>query len=383
MAKRSGERPKGGRGNDGRGGKGKEAWTPALALAERLAAKGPSACYLLEGGERFLVDAALAALRAHVLGDNPGPSLCELEGGKVELAVVLDELRTLPFFGTSGRLVIVDGASAGGQTSFVATHGEAIAAYLEAPNPSSTLALVVEKLDSRLRSTKALLAKAERVDCRPPDEAGLRAFVRARAQAWGRPFARGADQALLDRLGGQAVALAAIDAEVRKLAAAGGEGPITAEQVEALASFGSSEQGFNLVDRIARGDVEGALRVAHRVFRDGLITGGGARTRDATGIAMILLPTLRWDLNRLIQARGMLEAGARLYDITQELRVHYKDKSTFQGRVRRARLDELARRHALLRRADGALRSSADPQGTLSDVVVALALAEREPVSAR
>lgn len=42
----------------------------------------------------------------------------------------------------------------------------------------------------------------------------------------------------------------------------------------------------------------------------------------------------------------------------------------------------LALRHAVLRRADLALRSSADPGGTLSDVIVTLALAERGPARA-
>ncbi len=358
------------------------AWTSALDLRARLAKGAPSPCYVLEGGESFLVTQVLAALREVLLGDNPGPALCELEGAKASLAEVLDELRTLPFLGTSARLVVVNGAGAGGAAGFAGAHGEAIAAYLEAPNPSSTLVLVADKLDSRLRGVKALLAKAERVDCRPYDDAGLLAFVRARAEAWGRPFARGADRALLDRLGGQDVALATLDAEVGKLASAGGGGPIRAEDVEALASFGSSEQGFAIVDRVGRGDVEGALQTLQRVFRDGLITAGGGRATDPTGIAMILLPTLRWDLSRLIKARAMFDRGVRPHQITGELRV-FRDKGTFLGRVRRGARPELVRRHALLRRADGALRSSADPQGTLSDVVVALALAERSPAGVR
>lgn len=361
----------GGRWSKG-GSKGKSAGLRALDLAAHLEA--PARGYLLLGEERFLQDAARAALETRLLGPEAGPALQVFDGRKSSLAEVLDELRTVPFFGGGHRLVVVE--EAGGAAGFALTHAEPLAAFLEAGgSETATLVLVADKLDARLKTTKALKAAVTIVDCAPIDEAGHLGFVRARAEVYGRSFARGADHALLERLGGQDVPLATLDAEVRKLAGAG-EGPITAAQVEALASAGSSEDSFSVIDRYARGDIEGAVGLLQRIFRDGLITAGGQRTRDPSGIAMILLPTFRWDLTRLLKGRALLDKGARPFDITQELRV-FRDKDRFVGRLQRASRGELGARHALLRQADTALRNSADPVGTVIDVVLGLALREQ------
>ena len=138
-----------------------------------------------------------------------------------------------------------------------------------------------------------------------------------------------------------------MDAEVRKLADAASGGPITLEVVEQLASKGSHEQSFDLIDAIARGDIEGSLRHLQHMLRDGLIAQGGKRTREVQAIAMILLPTLRWDLNRLFRAQALAAQGKRSHQITKELRV-FRDKQTFLRRVERASREELGRRHELL-----------------------------------
>ena len=344
----------------------------AMALRERLEAS-PAPAYLLLGAERFLHSAALDALQAVLLGGNPGPSYQEFDGRKADLAPVLDELRTMPFLGTSHRLVVV--TDIGVHAGFAAKHGEALAAFLAKPISTATLVLTATKLDGRLKSSKLLKKTLEVVDCGPPDEAGILAFVRARAKVWGRSFARRAEFALIEQLGGQDVSLATLDSEVHKLASAG-EGPITAENISDLCSVGSSEQAFGLIDRMARGDVEGALSRLRLILRDGLITAGGDRTREATGIGMILLPTLRWDLGRLLKALPLLAQGKNSYQISKAVRV-FRDKERFMARVRRADREELGRRHKLLRQADVELRSSADPVTVLTRVVATLALAER------
>lgn len=350
----------------------------ALDLPKHLA-KGLAPCYLLLGGESFLQREALAAIQQAVLGED-GMGLTSFDGPKANLPEVLDELRTLPFLGLGRRLVLIrkaDKTGPGRGKSFLAAHGEALAEFLAAPPEHATLVIQAGKVDKRLKASKALLAKVTEVACGGFDEAGLLRFLRQRAKHYGRPFAKGADLALLERLGGQEVALGQIDGEVKKLADAG-EGPITPELIEALASSGSREQSFDLVDRIGRGDVEGALECLSRIYRDGLVS-GEARTRDASGIAMILLPTIRWDMSRLIRGRTLLERGAKPFAITKELRV-FRDKDRFLERVRRADPDALHRRHHLLRHADAALRNSGDPVGTLTDLVLALSLLERGPV---
>lgn len=362
-----------------RGRRTSKAGISALQLSSELAGGPPQPAYLLLGAETFLRNAALATLRDQLLGESPGPSYQEFDGRKCDLAPILDEVRTFPFFGAGRRLVVV--TDVGGNGGFVSKHADGLVAYLAAPTDTSTLVLTADKIDARFKATKALKAACTVVDCGAPDQAGLLAFVRERAKAYGRPFARRADHALIEQLGGQEVALSVIDTEVEKLAGAG-SGEITRADIEAICSFGSAEQSFGLIDKISQGNVEGALTLLGRIFRDGLIAQGGSRTREHTGIAMILLPTLRWDLGRLLRAESLLARGRSERDVTKACRV-FRDQQTFIRRVRRADKAELRRRHGILRDADVSLRSSQDPFGTMIRVVTALTLSERGAAAAR
>lgn len=357
-------------------GKKKSSALAALALEGTLASDRKPA-YLLLGDEAFLREEALAGLRRVLLGDEIGPSYQVFDGTKVELAAVLDEVRTLPFFGAGHRLVIVDRAGPNGNAKgFLAEHGETLAKFLSSPPDTSTLVFVAPKLDKRYKSIKTVTAKLTEVDCGSyGDDSALLRFLRQRAKHWGRPFARGADMALLERLGGQEIPLTQIDAEVRKLAAAG-QGEIGVADVEALASQGSHADSFALINKIARGDTEGALLLLREMLRDGMVSSGGQRVRDAQGVAMILLPTIRWDLSRLLKARAALDRGAPQYQITKELRV-FRDKGLFMERARGADREALGARHAILRKADAALRERGDPQSILNETILQLCLSEQ------
>lgn len=343
----------------------------ALDLRARLAAAPPAPCYVVAGDEAYLRAEAVAALTGL-----PGAEVGELEGASASLAAVLDEARTLPFLGQR-RVVVVRGAA-----ELVAEHADALLTYLAAPPEAGTLVLEAPKLDRRRKGAKALLERVVLVDCEAPDAAGLMAFIRARARAHGGELARGADVALLERLGGHDVALGALDAEVQKLVTAA-PGPVTPQRVAALASVGSSEESFALVDCVARGDVGATLGKLQTILRDGLIT-GTERARDPSAIAFILLGILRWDLGRLLRGRAMLEAGRRSSDVTSELKV-YRDKDRFLARLRRASREDLGRRHEWLRQADAALKSGGTAFPVLTTLLVRLARCERPatPTGAR
>lgn len=349
--------------DDGPAGAAGGATISALDLRARLAKEPPAPVYVIAGEEAFLRAEALAALSAL-----PGAEVGEHDGASASLASILDEARTLPFLGER-RLVIVRGAA-----ELIGQHADALSTFAAAPPERATLALEAAKLDRRFKATKALLSRVTLVACEAPDERGLLAFVRARAKAAGGEFARGADLALLERLGGHDVALAALDAEVQKLVTAG-PGPITAQRVADLASVGSSEESFALVDCIARGDVGATLGKLQAILRDGLVT-GNERARDPSAIAFILLGILRWDLGRLLRGRAMLEAGRRSSDITSELKV-YRDKDRFLARLRRATRPELGARHEWLREADAALKSGGTAFPVLTTLLVRLARCER------
>ena len=108
--------------------------------------------YCLHGAERFLVDRALGALRAAVLGPGGGTGLNHdaFELRETGLGPALAAARTLPMF-AKRRLVVGRGIDL-----LKSDELEPLPAYLDDPNPSTCLIFTAEKIDGRLRPFQAL-----------------------------------------------------------------------------------------------------------------------------------------------------------------------------------------------------------------------------------
>ncbi len=348
-------------------------------LVERLREHGLAPLYLIEGKEAFLRARAVADLREFAqAGNASAPVEARFEGGKAELASVLDETRTLPFL-ASMRIVHVSEAD-----ELILRDVEAFEKALDelaarkAPTKCA-LVLETEGLDGRLRISKRVREVAHVIACDAPDEAGLLRFVRERARSRGRSFAPGADSALLDRFGGGAgvqVDLGILDGEVAKLCS-GSDGAITLEQVTALASSLSAEDTFAVVGAVGRGDVRGALESLRAVFRDGAVV-DGERKRDPRGLAPMLLGLLAWDLGRVFKGRSLLDQGRTAQDVISEVKA-WRDKDAFIARVRGSSAESLRRAHALLREADAQLKDSGDAVEIMTALVARLALMGPRP----
>ena len=83
--------------------KSKPAGIPALELGAELERGLEASCLLIVGEEDFLRTEALAALRA---ASEASAQLTEFDGDRAALSAVLDELRTLSFFGGK-RIAVV------------------------------------------------------------------------------------------------------------------------------------------------------------------------------------------------------------------------------------------------------------------------------------
>jgi DNA polymerase III delta subunit len=286
---------------------------------------------LIEGDDAFLRAEALAG----AVGE--GDDLCSRDGDGVSLGDILDEARTLSFLGR--RVVHVRDSSV-----LVNENAEALAAVAHEP-----IALLLEaaKFDRRRKGMKALLKAARLVECNTPaTEPALLAFVRRRAKHHATEFSRGADVALVRRLGGHGVSLQSLDAEIAKLSGQA----VTVERVDQLVGAFSAHDSFALVDAIGAGRVGPALATLGAMLRDGAVAKGGKRERDPVAVCLMLLGALRWDLGRKVRDRRM----------TPALR------------------EWLQRRHGWLREADGSVKRGADPLATLTVLVTRMAR-ERAP----
>ncbi|MBI4580700.1 MAG: DNA polymerase III subunit delta, partial [Planctomycetes bacterium] len=103
--------------------------------------------YAVCGGEPFLKRQAMERITREVLGNaDRSLALSEYDGtGPVELAGVLDDLRTLPFL-TERRLVVVREAD-----KFITAYREALEDYAAKPSPTGVLLIECKSMPGNTR----------------------------------------------------------------------------------------------------------------------------------------------------------------------------------------------------------------------------------------
>jgi len=262
-------------------------------LAAHLRSHGPAALYLVCGEEDLIREEATAAIKAAVLGADPGGVGLEgfnsdlLYGDESDAAEILARASEVPAFAPR-RLVIVKDAD-----RLPTREGEALLPYLAAPCESTTLVFVAARLDQRMRFGKTLKDHAVVVDCAPPFGAQITSWVRAEAERIG---VRLNDEALLlvTELAGESLRLAR--QELEKLAAYLPLGRTAgADAVEAVRGGVPGASVFDLVKAIGAGDRGRALRIL-------------ARNLETGEAPVRILGSLLWQYRQLWKAK---EAAAR------------------------------------------------------------------------
>jgi DNA polymerase-3 subunit delta len=264
--------------------------------------------YLITGSDQPKVELAVARLRARFEPEAvERASAIETPGSE---AVALCNAGSL--FGDA-RLVLVedvdgrpnaDGRLGGG---WKAADVAAVADYLGAPAPATTLALVA----AELRKDSAL-AKA----CAGAGDVLEYAVVKKNVTGWvaERFRQRGATAepevcAALVQLVGED--LRALAVEVDKLATWAGEEAITADDVEGLVAPAADTPSFAVTDAWATHDAGRALEVSERIFEHS--------DRPRRDEAARLSATLGTHATRLNTARRLREQGTRAADALAEL----------------------------------------------------------------
>jgi DNA polymerase-3 subunit delta len=250
-------------------------------IASIVAQQGIAPLYLLTGEKRgfrkdafevdeYLLDQAVAALKAAVLGGGEASFNFDLlYGDETEAAEILARAGEVPVF-ASHRLVLVKAAD-----RLPVSQTEALLSYLDDPNETTALVFVAgRKLDERRKFTQALAKLAVQVDCAPPLDSQLPAWIKAEA---GRLGLRVSDDAvgllkdmaasLKDMAGGS---LYLIRRELEKLAAYVPPGGVAGGgEVQALKGMEPGASIFDLTGAIGAQDRTRALRILARNLESG------------------------------------------------------------------------------------------------------------------
>jgi DNA polymerase III subunit delta len=216
----------------------------------------------MHGEEEYFRRRSLQLIMGAVYdGSDPGLGFSRFDGTKATLAEVLDELRTLPFL-ASRRVVVIDDADA-----FVTANRKELESYSDRPSPTGLLILIVKTWPSTTRLAKLFDKVGLTIDCKPPRESELPAFVAQMARTTGVTFDGEAVSVLIELVGPEP---GRIVSEVEKLAVAiAPETKVTREDVTRYVDGGRIESLWKMLDSATAGDANAALLALERLLESG------------------------------------------------------------------------------------------------------------------
>ena len=314
------------------------------ALAADLKKGAPAPVYLVFGPEGLLRERAIEMIR----GAEPFQSI-RIDTAGVEWPSVSGELYTPGFFAGRKLVVLVD------EGNFVHNHREDVKEYAAAPSPSAVLiaSMPTDKAPAIPESTSV-----RHVACRPLAPADLAAWVQSEFQRRGKSVDRAAVAALLERTDGT---LAMLSGRVESLVTyAGARAKVGIEDVDALVRGEPGHEVYELALAAASKKPGHALEILHRLIAEGESSG-------------LLLWRLAWQYRKIVEAKRLLEAGRRRFEVTSLLQItYYPDK--FLALVDGHTLQELLDKHAAILETDVALKSGGGAElPLLSRLVLRLA----------
>jgi DNA polymerase-3 subunit delta len=209
--------------------------------------------YLLAGTDRPKIDRAVERLRRRFEPD----AVELLSAAEASGEDVVAACNALGLFAGGGRLIVVDSAEV-----WKAADAKAVASYLKAPAPATTLALVAGELKKDAPLAKAVAASGEVLLWEVPKR-GLQRWVGEQFQVHGAKIEPEAARVLVELVGEDLYELAA---EIDKLATWAGEQRVGVDDVERLVGARGEATNFALTDAWGARDVAGVLRASESML---------------------------------------------------------------------------------------------------------------------
>jgi DNA polymerase-3 subunit delta len=307
--------------------------------------------YILCGHDEFLIDVARKEIVSAVAGEGDAQLCVAGFDATVELAQVLDELRTLPFLAPR-RVVIVRDAEA-----FVAANRQGLENYLQSPAKTASLMLIVSSWPSNTKLYKLVKTIGEVISCDISGNDSAAKWLATFAKKRGKGFSADARTLLLELVGQD---LALLDSEVEKLSLYAGERKtIEASDVAKLVSSSAGPEAFAITNAVTRGDAAKALEALA-----GMMIGRGEEFK--------VLGMLGWHLRRALGAQQAVAAGQPPARILPNM--PFNAQNDFLAMLKRRPLIKLHRDFGRLLAADLAMKSGANPLSAMQELVVALCM---------
>ena len=315
--------------------------------AEVRAKRPPAPVVVFAGTEAVLRERGLALLR----DSDPelAANLVRVHSSETDWARLMDELCTLPFLARRKLVVLVD------EGNFVHNEPVPLRDYLKNPSPCAVLAVLIPT-----DKVPALGAGACVVECRALKGGELARWLAGEAQRLGKSLDRAAAELLASRAGG---GLTALSGYLEQLASyAGARGTISADDVRALVGNHEERKVYELSLAAATRNVPKAFRVLRILM-------------DAGEPVQVLVWKLAWEYRKLAEAKKLLLAGRKRFEVTSLLQITYFAEE-FLRLVDAHPLAELVEKHGEILKADVAIKTSGgNEEAILESLVCRLASA--------
>jgi DNA polymerase III subunit delta len=301
--------------------------------------------YLIAGTDRPKIDRAVDRLRRRFGADaverHPAADL----SGEDAVAAC----NALGLFATDGRLIVVEGVEA-----WKAEDAKAIAGYLKAPAPATTLALVGGELKKDSPIAKAVAAGKGELLLWDAPQRGLQKWIAEQFGVHGTKAEPEACRALLELVGDD---LYELSSEIDKLSTWAAGELLTAADVERLVAARAETTNFALTDAWGARDVVGVLHAS-----EGLLErSGDPRSKTIPRVVGILTSHVA----RIRRAQSLEAQGIAAKDAAAALKQHPYYVGKLYAQSRNYTPDELRAVTVRLADLDHALKGGSRLAGDL------------------
>ena len=314
-----------------------------VELKKRLAAGDVNSVYLLTGQDEYLRSSALRQISALALL----PELNVVRLDAPSSRDVRDAVLAVPMM-SDRRVVIADGL----------TEADALDSYVSAPTPTTVLVLtnVSERAAGRKKASPAktdtlrrLLSIAEEIDCSPPDERVIFAWMAAESKKFDVTVERDAAALLTEYCRND---MSRITSEFDKLAAYREGGRLTVSDVRDLVEPETDYAVWQLSGAVASGDAARAMEI-FRSFDD-----DASRPEVLFGVLNNHFRKLYYSL--------LCDDG----DLKKYLGMNERAMFAVRREARKFGTDRLARILLSLAQADEDIKNGAIPRDVASEILI-------------
>lgn len=302
--------------------------------------------YVISGKDKFLVGNSSAKLLDKLLSpDERAMSLYQPDDGNVELADILDELRTLPFL-AERRVVLIKGAD-----KFVSANREGLEKYFDDPAAKGVLVMTVDSWPGNTRLAKKLKKMGEHLsqEIKPWELANY--AVGYATSEHDKKLSRQAATLLVELAGDDP---GRVCGEIDKLAVfAGQKNSITPESIEALVGHNRMFNAFAVIDAMTSGNKGAAIERLRNMFAND-------KSAEFTAVG-----AFAFHFRKLFNAKVLLEKGVNVGQVTKQLRI-FGDKNGFFRQVNNMTLQKCGCVLAELAHIDYAMKTG----GTTGKVAI-------------